>query len=446
MLSRKTLTIPSVDPTERVKFYSAVRTVGGRTFTEYTVAWRLDGQRKRRTFTDESEALTYKKQVEELLAAGFEAASRVTPDELAYVSLLKAEFPNVPAHEILRYYIETHEDHARRKDVPTVAVLAEELIRDREAKAKQDPRHRRNCQTLRSHLRRFAAIFRMQIDRVTVKELERYLDANFEAPKTRDNHRISILLLFNEARRLGHLPFNKPHAAQLVRAPKKGSLTRVRPREVYTPDELIRILAASDERMIPFVVLGAFAGPRAAERGRMTWSAWKADGSVSALVMEQDITKTARRRSIAVEGNLAEWLTAFRGGDNEPMLPLYNAHKFLAGILDKAGVARKHNALRVSYVSYHLEHYRDAALTAKHCGHSVQMLETEYLHLVSRSDAQKWFQITPRAVLEYAKENGLPAPLWAHRVPPETPRKDLLTRTLSFKSGEFGEGFGDFAE
>lgn len=296
-----------------------------------------------------------------------------------------------------------------------VSVLCEEIIADRERLAKGNDKHLRNAKTVRSHLRRFAAAFRKPLDMIRLAELEQYL-LRFNAPKTRDNQRISIVVLFNYARNHGHLPLDKKHAANFIPHPKKGTLKRVRKMRPYTPEEFLRILATASERVIPFLTVGAFAGPRTAERERMPWRCW--NSAKLRLVLDAVITKGTRTRQIAIEPNLAEWLDTFAGVPTDSIQPRSDLHKVIGPIIDKAGAPRQHNGLRVSYIAYHVERFENLPLTSKHCGHSVQMLEDNYLQ---RADAEEWFKITPSSVIAFAKRDGLPVPSWHHRLPSAVP-------------------------
>ena len=111
--------------------------------------------------------------------------------------------------------------------------------------------------------------------------------------------------------------------------------------EIYTPDEMKSILDATPDLAIPFVVLGAFAGLRAAEIMRMDWS-------------EIDLQLRAEK------------------------LP------------------RKRNALRHSYISYRLAAIQDTPRVALEAGNSPQMIFKHYRELVTPERANEWFAIMPK--------------------------------------------------
>jgi hypothetical protein len=69
--------------------------------------------------------------------------------------------------------------------------------------------------------------------------------------------------------------------------------------------------------------------------------------------------------------NLAAWLTAFREGPDDFIVPERNPFDYTGRIAKSAGVPSKPNALRAGYASYHLELFDNAALTAKNDGHTV---------------------------------------------------------------------------
>jgi integrase len=243
-------------------------------------------------------------------------------------------------------------------------------------------------------------------------EIKHYLDKTIGgAPKTQLQHLITIKAFFRWMRDVKKcLPYGLPTAAEDVQPPK---VTRSE-HEVYTPEEFMRLLAAAPANMVLFYALGQFAGIRSAERTRLNWSHWR-EAEGNNLVLNTDITKTGQRRLVDVMPNLAAWLTAFREGPDDFIVPERNPFDYTGQIAKRAGVPSKNNALRSGYASYHLELFDNAALTAKNDGHTVAELLTTYRSIagVTKKSAREMFDITPQTVIKYASAHGLPSPDWA---------------------------------
>ena len=154
-----------------------------------------------------------------------------------------------------------------RIDLPpkTVSEVVAELVEAKEADGVSDV----YIKDLKGRLGRFAEEFTGQISMVTTGEVGRFLrELKIEerllggttrpttaSAKTRNNYR---------GMTLGYLPKGQVDIESIAVAKEKGGDI-----EIYRPEELTRILAAAEENLIPFLVIGAFAGLRHAEIQRL---------------------------------------------------------------------------------------------------------------------------------------------------------------------------------
>jgi integrase len=249
----------------------------------------------------------------------------------------------------------------------------------------------RHVRSTRSHLRQFSATFTGHLTDINALELDSYLRGTSYSMKTRQNHRITLVTLFNFAKRKCWLSSATPHAAEMTENPKVPTSDP----QVFTPEEMLKLLrAAHSEPMCSYLVIAGFAGVRRAEIERMHWSDWNREHN--SLVLPTAITKTSRRRICNLEPNVAAWLTKLseRWKPEDRICPISVGNQI--GLTAKAaGVRWQTNALRHSYVSYHLELHKNAGSTAKNAGHNVHVLEQNYLQLVPFSAAQAWFNLSP---------------------------------------------------
>jgi integrase len=255
--------------------------------------------------------------------------------------------------------------------------------------AANSDKSQRYRETLRHHTRSLCKAFpNVAISHITSGDLDRYLTETFPNPKTRKNHRGAICALFNFAQRKNYLPAGI-HEANKTERP----VVRVVEPCVISADDMRRVLECDDPKLVAFFAVAAFAGCRAAEVIRLKWKNVKDDS----IVLPPEITKTNRRRIAELPPNLAEWLKPLRGEDNEYVTYPETSivYRRTKNVFKNAGVTREANALRHTFVSCHLEMHCDPPRTAKTAGHSLAVLESSYLKLVSKREAEDWFSIAP---------------------------------------------------
>ena len=119
----------------------------------------------------------------------------------------------------------------------------------------------------KSRLKKFAASFQGRIDRITAIEIQVWLKEIGGSHRTRSNYRNALLQLFRFARGKKYLPKNEPTVLEevTVAQPKEAEI------EIYTVEELHRLLAHAPSHLVPFFALGAFAGLRSQETMRLEW-------------------------------------------------------------------------------------------------------------------------------------------------------------------------------
>ena len=121
-------------------------------------------------------------------------------------------------------------------------------------------------------LDRFAENFNQEVHILTPKLIADYLTALDLAERTRRNQR-DVIGFFNRWLVLrGYLAKGTDwlEGIQNYTARKLGQIS------TYTADEMRRLIAAADERILPMIVIGGFAGLRHAEIARLDWHRWTA--------------------------------------------------------------------------------------------------------------------------------------------------------------------------
>jgi integrase len=279
-------------------------------------------------------------------------------------------------------------DHLERvrRCKTTVAQLTEEVI---EAKRK-DGRAPRYIESLRLYLSKFCQGFGDRpIAAVTVEELDTWLRDLAYSPKSRANFRSHIGVLFSYAARRRMIDSNPIlHTA-------KPKLIDKAP-EIFAVDELRALLDAANRTapdVLPMLAIGAFAGLRDAEIKRLDWS--EVDLTRGHIEIKAAKAKSARRRIIPIQSNLAAWLGSCSGMTG-PVVP-WSARGKLARVRKAAGLTRwPQNGLRHSFASYRLAAIHDAPRVAAELGHTTpQLLYSTYRELVLPEEAEKYWKIEP---------------------------------------------------
>jgi integrase len=264
--------------------------------------------------------------------------------------------------------------------------------------------------SLKSLLTPFAAAFQMPIAEVGTAQIETWLGKLRHAPRTLNNYRAAILRLFNFARGR-YLPKEAPTAAAKIEqiTEERGAVT------IFRPWEMASILTHASEALLPCIAIGGFAGVRTKELCRMEWSAVQLD-KVSAdfphgyIEITKAVAKqhrTAARRLIPVQANLARWLEPyrFRTGPVSPYAvesSLCRAITRLIGEINereakqrRRTIGRPENGLRHSYGSYRLPKLASAAALAIEMNNSEAEIWRDYRELAPPSDVEAWWNIMP---------------------------------------------------
>lgn len=278
-------------------------------------------------------------------------------------------------------------ERIRRCNV-TVGQLADEVL---EAKRK-DGHAPMYIADLRKRLARFCQDFGDRpIASVTVEELDNWLRNLDCAPKSRANFRANVGVLFSYAERRRIIDSNPILRTARPKLPNN-------PPEIFRVDELRALLDAASRRfpdLLPVLAIGAFAGLRDAEIKRLEWS--EIDLVRGFIEVKASKAKTARRRIIQIQPNLAEWLRPYREMCGA-VVPV-NARNKLDLVRKIAGLARwPNNGLRHSFASYRLAAINDAPRVAAELGHtSPQMLYSTYREVVLPEEAERYWKIQPAA-------------------------------------------------
>ncbi|MFP6896349.1 MAG: hypothetical protein VCA38_07090 [Roseibacillus sp.] len=284
--------------------------------TRYTIAFYLDGRRRRRMFTDLGEAKREAKLAAQKIQRGLQSNNDLRPAEREafLVAQRKLKGIGIPLVTAVEEYVTCREklgempllaiveDYLSRtrglRDGVTVPEVAAELIDTK----RQDGMSKDYLTQLSNTFGLFEKAFPGPITLVRSEQIDGWLREGNLAPVTRNNRLTLVRLLFNFAKQRNYLPKSEATEAESLRKVKSGATET----EIFEPEGFEKLLLAASRRLIPLLAIGGFAGLRAAELSRLNWKAVNLERGIIQLRAGQ--AKTASRRIVPISDNLAAWL------------------------------------------------------------------------------------------------------------------------------------------
>jgi integrase len=418
--------MPGAISKKRIKRRGNDRFEPRKTYVNGEVYWQVnlplryemrDGLRvriqKRRTFRDHKEAETAAEQAR-IQAKNDGHRSFAIPDHLRTEALAAAKVLEPLGATILEAAKFYAEHLSRIRTSQKVSVAVKELLVAKE----HDNLRPRYLKDLRVRLNRFSESFgERPIASISAGEINAWLRGLAVNPFTRNTFRLRISTLFSYAIERGWSQNNPVKEVKKLKASAGIG--------ILTPEQFAKVLEAASEATLPYWLLGGFAGLRRAEIERLEWKdihfdlakywaftqalatsdkeaiakaekEWRASALVEVPALK---AKTASRRFVQIQDNLAAWLEPYVGHIGE-VCPR-GLRKRLEADREAAGLSTwqkdgKSNALRHGFASYHLANFKDAAKLALELGHTDQeLIFRHYRELVKPEQAAKYWNIRP---------------------------------------------------
>jgi integrase len=362
-------------PAFRVKAYKHPR-------LKFVVRSKISGKWERKFFRTKVEAQTYVQLKEtELLNHGKEGAT--FPSWLRVMAArendrLKSFGKTLT--DATDFYLRHLE--ATSRSVP-VAQATRELLQNRKASGLSD----RYVYEMDLKLRRFCNDFPDRcIAQISTADVDTWLERLSLAPGSRNTFRRDLNTLFSFAVTRRYCATNPVIESSIAKDIDEEV-------GILSVNQIIKLLEVASDAMIPFFAIGAFAGLRRAELERMDWL--QIDFESGLINVKARHSKTAARRLVTIQPNLAAWLAPYgkhSGSICPPMFrTLFDEEREHAGLLRDW----PQNALRHSYGSYHLAKFQDAPALALQMGNSVEVIMKHYRELVKPKEAARYWQIKP---------------------------------------------------
>ena len=374
-------------------------------YPQNTVCWKEGGQRRTRSFACMDEARLVAQQISVRLANCWSIGDEVTKRDIEIlrhcerlaknhgVSLVAAieewdsarkTAPDIPLSDAVRFYATNRPDLLPSR---TVVQVVAEYVASLEVKGVS----RSYVSSSRLNLQKFAGKVGGDIADVKVADINKFLmGLKRLSPVSKNSIRTNLVTMFRFAKRQGYLHPDRKTAAELTERFKEPE-TEI---QIFTPEEMERLLHAAHKRILPHMAIGAFAGIRSAEIQRLEWEDIKWERGHIEIAGRK--AKTAARRLAPLPENLKAWLAPWREATG-PVVPISDVSGALSDVAVKARIPGgwRQNALRHSFISYRVAETGDVARTALEAGNSPRMIFRHYREVVTEDEAKAWFAIMP---------------------------------------------------
>jgi integrase len=366
----------------------------------FTVSWYEGGKRLRKFFAEIEQARCHARLVATKIENQDRQVLKLTPeDSRIYLDAIAKLRPlNITLDAAVREVVSAREivgdypllqalkfwkvQNATAVPEKRVAEVVAELVRG----LKQDGASNDHVGEMHRVLGKFAAAFHSNIGEVSPAAINEYLRDLGTSAGTRNVYRRKIVTLFNYARRVGYLQDRTTAATKTAKAKELGKDI-----QVYSTQNMAKLLENAPENLLPFLVLCGFSGLRAAEAKRIDWA--QIDFAQGTVCVSAKTSKTQARRYAPLPENAAAWLRPIARGNGKVVnVGTVNALRRL-GL--KSGVTMIRNGLRHSFCSYRLAVTNNSNQTALEAGHSTNILFRHYRQLCTPQEAGKWFGIFP---------------------------------------------------
>ena len=342
----------------------------------FTIAWNVGSRRIRETTSNFNEAESRAKEILASYADGSvprEPIKRKAQSKESWSHLVG----DVSMDEVVKYYAQNH------GLLPTISV--ENVVKGFLTVKMKSGISARYRQSLQQHLNKFCETFgNRNIATIVTEDVDTYL-LNFVDMRTRFNHRVSLRSLFKWAK-------GQNYVMQSVADGTEVPKFKIKTPELFTAQELAKLVSVSDERTFPMLVAGAFAGLRMSEIERLRWD--NVNWEEKAFVLAPEITKTNRGRVAYFPDSVTQplrnlaVLARLRGCEK---VMQDTCSETIKSLVKKSGVTWRKNGLRKTFISCRMALTRNAAEVAEQCGNSAAVIQQNYKGLVTKTDAEAWF-------------------------------------------------------
>jgi len=263
---------------------------------------------------------------------------------------------------------------------------------------------------------------RKAINTISELDVRKYLTALKLNPKGEPNELRNLSVLFSWTVQHHHMPANPCSGIKIEHSPSEEpvrvlSIAEIKHLLHLAHQELQATLKVGKTKkslikvhpgeLVPWLVLGLFAGLRPEETRRLDWG--DVDFDRRQIDLPAKKAKGRMRRIVPMEPNLIEWLKRYRPATGKgKVAPNFRWH---FQVFQKSAGPEWNpwpkDCLRHSYGSYHLAKFRHAGGTAENMGHrSTDMLYKHYRDVIKeQGDVEVFWELVPPQVRNSNEQN-----------------------------------------
>jgi integrase len=344
-----------------------------------------------------------------VMGASANISATSTNEAQMAMRLLTERAPGVGLLDAVKGYVELL---AKVKDPITVADLAKKFAAAKKAEGVTDKYLKDVDLRLGDFCEKFG---KRQVHQIGGDEVSKWIGSRSRVDD--DEQALSVGSQLNYWRVLSSF-FS--HAVEFKFAAKNPLDGMKRPKQqkaevgILTVDELTRLLAVADERIVPALAIGAFAGLRPeSEIVPLQWE----DINLDKVLDEDKSTKkkpvyksfgwiNVKRsknaesiRHVSVSENLHDWLIDRKPPQGGPVVPVAAnyLHELRQAAVEDAKIKKyPHDGLRHSFGSYHRGLHRNEQFTMHEMGHTnIRTFRNHYCHSLPPGAADAYWNIFP---------------------------------------------------
>jgi integrase len=253
----------------------------------------------------------------------------------------------------------------------------------------------RYLKELEAYLKKFASGRNaMFIDQVGVEAIQQWFDGRNEALSTKRANIGRLGSMFDVAWKHGVIKENPCLKLPTVKL-------RQGPPKIFMPEQaanILRIARCKTPGLLPYLALGIFVGVRPEELEKLKFG--DLDLKHGTVTIDAAAAKTSRRRRVPLHPTAQEWLKVCKFGEpSASIVPKkVTLRRYRRKLRDASKVDWGQDILRHTAGSYLLALHKNAHEVSNMLGNSARILERHYKDLVTASDCEKFWALTPLKV------------------------------------------------
>jgi integrase len=280
--------------------------------------------------------------------------------------------------------------------------LAIQIREEFKRRAQNNEASSRHIETMHETLTKLESKFSdRSVATIETKEIREWLLGLPLAAKTRNKHRGYARQIFSLAVDYGYRPNNPVLGIKKFRersTEENGEVSTI------SAEDTEKLFRAVDPEVIPFLTLNFFCGIRRAVIERLNWS--EVSIAKKRVIVPQYKGKNQKRYPVTLSDNAIEWLkpkeqargsflAPSRAFQSEGKPSKRRTRELILAAAKRAGIELPDNGGRHTFISMHVAYNESIDRTALEADTSPAIIKSNYLHIVSKEDAAKFWAIKP---------------------------------------------------